>query len=224
VRNGGCFTGNSTVRVESGERRRLSELEVGEKVLAEEGGKLVYSEVLMFLDREERERRRFLRVMTSSGAEVKLTPSHLIMRRVGTGTEAVFAGRLSPGDTLLVRREGSLVEDAVLSIVSLEEEGVFAPLTRSGTLLVDDVLASCYAVIESQSIAHAVFAPIRLYDNAAEALLRFYRLISRPLSSWSGQTLRSKHVHTQIGIHWYPDLFYKFYRNVFGSVLLYEGS
>ena len=45
--------------------------------------------------------------------------------------------------------------------------GAFVPLTRSGTLLVDNVLTSCYASFP-HGISHAVMAPLRWFPQLAE--------------------------------------------------------
>ena len=53
------------------------------------------------------------------------------------------------------------VEEKIESILIEPVEGYVAPMTLSGTLLVDGILASSYAVVHSQSLAHASMAPVR---------------------------------------------------------------
>ena len=74
--------GSSTVITSSGERKRLSDLAVGDSVLASDGdGGLHFSPVLLFLDRDPDEWRRFVEIRTESGHTLTLTPSHLLYAR-----------------------------------------------------------------------------------------------------------------------------------------------
>ncbi|KAL1132703.1 hypothetical protein AAG570_010655 [Ranatra chinensis] len=203
TRSGGCFTGNSTVLVEGGVRRRLSELQVGDRVLSldKATGRMVYSEVILFLDRDESRWRQFLSVETSSGETVRVTPSHLVLRKTLSGVlESVFAGKLAPGDVLMVGSGKNLIETSVERVSVVADQGVFAPLTQTGTIIVDGVLASCYAVVESQSLAHYAFAPVRIYTNAKHSF------------------------HTQVGVHWYAKFLYDLSDYVLPSGMIYRRS
>ncbi|MGH0180226.1 UNVERIFIED_CONTAM: hypothetical protein FKN15_003632 [Acipenser sinensis] len=69
-------------------------------------------------------------------------------------------------------------------------QGAYAPLTQEGTLLVDGVLASCYALNCNQPLAHLSFAPYRAFHA---------------LRSYLTQLGGSQEVgEFQVGMHWYP--------------------
>lgn len=154
-----------------------------------EDGTLAFSPVLMFLHRDPRVSRAFLRLTTASGTTLTLTPSHLIflleaglaLTETPTVRDAlhrggvVLAGRVEAGDFLLVAGEGGVTLEKVVDVSYHVDGGVFAPLTTEGTLVVDGVVASCYAIIDSQAIAHWAFLPVRLYNNLREAVLIMLR-------------------------------------------------
>lgn len=211
VKYGGCFSGNGTVQTSTGEMKKLSEVEIGEYVLAvdQATGKLVYSEVILFLDRNTEERREFLRVHTESGRTLTLTQTHLVLKGNASSPstwETRFAGDLKINETVLIRdfRNISLVEDRVVGVKPILSTGVFAPLTKTGTLIVDGVAVSCYAVIDSQSIAHWSFAPVRFVINIEEGLERLWQIMARPLTGWES----SKKPYPENGEYWYARLLY----------------
>lgn len=168
----GCFSGTSTALTESGERRLLSELRLGERVLSMNSeGKPVYSEVLMFMDRDINQKREFVEIRTERGSKITVTPAHLLLstsllstQNVQRRQKYVFADRIQEGDFLLVNINGSLVPDRVRTVSATLSRGVYAPLTAEGTIVVDNVVASCYALIDSQLVAHLSFMPFRLYN------------------------------------------------------------
>ncbi|NXM35153.1 DHH protein, partial [Oxyruncus cristatus] len=156
IRTGGCFPGHATVTLQSGERRGLADLRRGDWVLgAEPGGRLVPTEVLLFLDRDP-------------------------------GQRASWG--LRPARVLRVSREDGV--------------GVFAPLTSHGTLLVNGVLASCYAVLESHRWAHRAFAPLRLFHGLLSLL---------PARAQAGNG-----TVPEAGMHWYSRLLYRLAGGVLG--------
>lgn len=149
----------------------MSELRLGEKVLSmNKDGQPIFSEVLMFMDRETSQKREFVRIRTENGAEISVTPAHLLLststissQNVQRRNQYVFADRLEEGDFLLVSVNGSLVPQKITKISSQLSRGVYAPLTNEGTIIVDNVVASCYALVDSQFVAHLSFMPIRFY-------------------------------------------------------------
>ena len=72
---------------------------------------------------------------------VTLTASHVVF----TTNSTKYAGDLVPGDTLLHWDGVQMEELEITEIKTSQEPGFWAPLTRSGTLLVNGFLMSCYA-------------------------------------------------------------------------------
>jgi N-acetylneuraminic acid mutarotase len=75
--------------------------------------------------------------------------------------EAAFAEDIRIGDALL--DVASDLPDPVVAIDTLvTRDGLYAPLTRSGRLVVDGILVSCYGTYPSHVVAHAVLWPARV--------------------------------------------------------------
>lgn len=208
------------MRTSTGERKKLSDLRTGEHILAldESTRQFVYSEVLMFLDRNVDERREFLRLHTTFGKTVTLTPAHMVIR--GDVLDSVFAEELSVGDKILVRdSDGQMAVDTILRIQPVLSTGVFAPLTVAGTIVVDDVVASCYAIIDSQTIAHWSFAPLRLAVNLKHGVYRLWQMIGRPVKGWSMPNEVSRESLEYQGTHWYARMLYSVAKYIIPSHL-----
>lgn len=202
------------VTLETGEQKSIRDLRPGERVLASSGsdgsGELVFSEVLTFLDRDPQTRKLFYALQTESGAHLSLTAAHLLFVSQGNCSEGaepapgtlrtVYASDARPGQCLLVS-EGKLGHwssggrlSRIVRVRVRESRGVFAPLTQRGTLVVDGVVASCYAVVDQHSLAHWAFSPLRL------------------IYSWAGTA-----GHHTDGIHWYSQLLHWLGRMVLDS-------
>ncbi|XP_063070408.1 indian hedgehog B protein-like [Engraulis encrasicolus] len=77
-----------------------------------------------------------------------------------------------------------------------EATGAFAPLTQHGTLVVDGVLASCYAVVDQQWLAHWALTPLRLLHG----IVGQFRGMG--VGMWTGTDTGSE-TDTGTGMHWY---------------------
>ena len=248
---GGCFSAFSTVLLEDGTIKRMADVQTGDEVLSvDHQGKLVYSTVLTFLDRQPDVLTRFYVVQTEVGQTLTLTAKHLVYvandDQIGNYNNSTylqydtnmlllnsfrttFAENVDIGSYLLgfqhkpTQRSDYLprAEVARVTRVSVSvERGAFAPLTRTGTVLVDRVLVSCYAQINKPQLAHAVFAPLRFWHDTLDNL---YWLWSKTLNfrsntkslSYSDRNATTNNVNTFAGVHAYAKVLSKI-----GSVVL----
>uniref|UniRef100_A0A8C6WKV8 Desert hedgehog signaling molecule n=1 Tax=Neogobius melanostomus TaxID=47308 RepID=A0A8C6WKV8_9GOBI len=173
-----------------GEQRLLSSLHLGDKVLTLSGtGQLIFSPVILFLHQNSLSWTTFISVETKDGHRLDLTPHHLLFTAPHSGVpyteyQAQFSSRVKVGDYVLIHKLGGQVTPSRIISVSLKESlGVYAPLTDDGTLFVNGILASSYALVEDHKLAHWAFGPIR-------AIFSFNQEVSN--------------------IHWYAQLLYKF--------------
>ncbi|XP_077874154.1 indian hedgehog protein isoform X1 [Ictidomys tridecemlineatus] len=203
AKTGGCFPAGAQVRLESGARVALSAVKPGDRVLAMgEDGNPTFSDVLIFLDREPNRLRAFQVIETQDPPRrLALTPAHLLFT-ADNHTEpvarfrATFASHVQPGQYVLVAGVPGLQPARVAAVSTHVALGAYAPLTRHGTLVVEDVVASCFAAVSDHRLAQLAFWPLRLFPSLA-------------WGSWtSGE-----------GVHWYPQLLYRL-----GRLLLEEGS
>lgn len=172
----------------------------------------MFSEVILFLDYDPQEKKQFLSFKLASGRTLTLTPTHLVLSGRSVNVRTVFAEHIRIGDVLLVSdSNNNIVEDIVVDINGVVRTGVYAPLTQIGTVVVNDVVVSCYATVDSQSLADWAFLPLRVMWNIEGAFARLWSLLSSPLSSWSSNDSNlsvTKSRTIPVGVHWYARFLY----------------
>ncbi|XP_060638566.2 sonic hedgehog protein [Anolis sagrei] len=211
AKSGGCFPGTAWVNLEQGGTKLVRDLHPGDRVLAADlQGRLLYSDFLAFLDQEEPPIRKLFYVIETRSPRTRLllTAAHLLFvastQNNHSQPQPIFASRVQPGQRIYVLGHGGrTLLPAAVHRVSLKEEasGAYAPLTAQGTILINQVLASCYAVIEEHSWAHWAFAPFRV----AHALLAM--LYPAGLSSPALFPATAPE-DAPGGVHWYSHLLY----------------
>ncbi|KAK6492216.1 sonic hedgehog protein A [Huso huso] len=216
AKSGGCFPGSASVILRDGRNKLVKDLNPGDKVLAaDEQGNLVFSDFMMFIDKDPESRRVFYVIETEEPhKQIALTAAHLLFVADSNATadfhsiKAAFASKVKPGQRVFITEGvGSKVKPVAVKRIYLEEyEGSFAPVTAQGTIVVDQVLASCYAVIEEHRWAHWAFAPVRLSYGVASLLFSKDHLITN-------STVQDG------GVHWYSNALYQL-----GTWVLDKGS
>ncbi|KAG9278398.1 tiggy-winkle hedgehog protein [Astyanax mexicanus] len=236
VKAGGCFPGWATVQLEDGGTKPVRDLRVGDRVLAaDEEGRAVFSDFIMFMDEAPRARRQFIVIETAEPVKrLVLTPAHLLFVRSSSSSSssssslmsARFASRVQVGHEVFVtdgiteEGVGRVLQSArVVRVYSteLEHEGAYAPVTVHGTVVVDQVLASCYTAVEQHWLAHSALVPARL-SYAVAAWVRPHWLLGKSATTTNVTTTETEG-HEGSGLHWYARLLTQV-----GSWLLHHGS
>ena len=179
-----CFPPNALVHTHDG-LVQVKDIQLGTRVLAvDANGTLVYSPIIAMLHASEKEVADYVVIRTSSHRQIVLTTTHLIYKAENKNelmskdislqeSSLVFASTVKEGDLIFeATPDGSLQPRRVLSITNKKIRGVYAPLTKEGTIVIDNFAASCYAFINDHHYAHLGFAPLRyLYDMLPSAFI-----------------------------------------------------
>lgn len=151
-----CFPASGTVELESGERKTMSELAIGDRVRV---SPKEFSEVFMFTHRVSHSENSFVNVHIEDSVPITLTPGHYMY----------VNGKLAPARTII---PGDLVELGngntvpVMRVSHSQETGLYNPQTVQGDIIVNGIRASTYTTTVQQPFAHALLAPMRAMFNA----------------------------------------------------------
>ncbi|XP_066936439.1 tiggy-winkle hedgehog protein-like [Clytia hemisphaerica] len=187
-----CFPSNSEVNLQNGSRALIKDIRPGDSVLTmNQNGELKFDEVVMLMHQNKGTLiQNYVQITTDNDKSITISRHHLIFV---SKTQTKYAKDVLTGDLLFTY--DSLTKKAAKSIVThiehdVTQKGMHAPLTKSGTLIVNDVYASCYAMFPSHRVSHAVFW---LWRQVYDFLKYFDFSIGIPSDE----------------IHWYPDVFRK---------------
>ena len=190
ISNENCFPSGAVVKVQNkdGEvrQKKMANLDVGDKVMGwdEKRNRTVFTKVMMFahlaphaVDVE------YLKITLEDESKITLSGNHLVM--VGKQTKAILARKVKPGDIFFSVDENQKISPKkVLAVEKVIGQGLFCPITLSGNVIVDNVLASCYASVEdhvllkglvkisAQNMAHLGLMPMRALHKLRSKWLR----------------------------------------------------
>jgi len=193
-----CFSSRSTVEILGAGTISMADLKVGDYVLT---GTNKFEQVYAFAHRDIQRPSSFLQIYTSgSTVPLEVTGDHLLFLQgvlAPVRADSINVGdaltRLEGGDTAIVER-----------IDSVNGSGIFAPLTKDGSVVVDGIVASTYADILEEGNAswlfshhyiHRSLSPFRLFCNLSPASCTTYHWNGMPqyvhfgiwLSNWVGR-------------------------------------
>lgn len=153
-----CFPSNATVRLSDGTQLRMADLKEGHYVEVASG---VTSKVFMFTHRQRKVTALFVRIYTRSGHRLTLTPGHYLY----SNGRLTAASAVKIGDSLDSEKGVTVVQ----KIEMVSSEGIYAPQTIHGDIIVDGIRVSCYSTAVHPMFAHALLAPIRYLTEVFES-------------------------------------------------------
>lgn len=174
-----CFAGSSLVRTnDARELISMNDLKIGDQVMVDDMG--TFETVYSFAHRQLDALAMFLEIgfAGDQAKDTKLTisPEHLVFLSNGS---VVQASSLQEGDELF-RLAPSTESNAapvgiVTSIREVERRGIFAPFTKSGKIVVNDVVASCYVGFEGSGTMKGMFGlSYHTASHVSESLHRMW--------------------------------------------------
>ncbi|GMS99184.1 hypothetical protein PENTCL1PPCAC_21359, partial [Pristionchus entomophagus] len=166
-----CFSGDMTVRMIDGSTKRMDELTKQDWVLSMHKERLEYVPVKFWLHRVPSQEAEFNVFETEDGKTIKLTDKHYIYKgdcsRVGSGPidfasipkVAVTADELHAGDCLftLEQNKKRMREVRIVRAGKVNQTGIYAPMTSTGRIIVNDVYASCHNIMQANSLDNSFF-------------------------------------------------------------------
>ena len=153
--SGGCFSAMSTVVVQGKGVVPMKDIQVGDMVMVD-GSR--YEPVYAMGHRQEDYLASFLKISTIEES-VEVTPEHLLY--LAKKDLPVRADSIKVGDSLRVH-DG---DRKVTKIEVVEHEGLFDPLTPSGKVMVNGIMASTYIALQAGD-EHVKFGPFKFSHEA----------------------------------------------------------
>jgi hypothetical protein len=168
-----CFPPGAKVQLSHNLTEEIENLQQGDKIITfNSDGKLIDDEVIGFLHFDAERITSYLEIETDSNEEkLLISNNHLIFEKK---TGSMLAKKLNLNDTLLqFGNDGIPIDKKIIGVKKVVIKGAYAPLTRSGTLLVNGKLVSCYANYQNHSLAHKAFGALRLFYDGLPKNMKY---------------------------------------------------
>ena len=169
---GGCYPGSAFIYDSNSQARRMESLQVGDKVLVITKNGIHSDPVITFIHRQPEIVEKFLKIVTKKEKILLITADHLLFMEVMGQATAIPARDVKIGDTVYVRGSHGSEKDLVRSISTVYEKGAYAPVTLSGTILVNDVHTSCYFDVLSHEWSHRAMSIARALHYVSPSMVR----------------------------------------------------
>jgi len=167
---GACFSGNMKVVVQGKGEVAMEALQVGDYVKIGNGED--YERIYAFGHRDPQRFTEFVQLHTKTGTPLEMTGEHLVF--VDGKTNPVRADSIQVGDRLLAKNSDAVVKKITL----VTRNGLYNPLTSSGTIQVNGIAASGYIAFQEENNEYAEFQggiEVMSHHDAAHIAMAPYR-------------------------------------------------
>lgn len=147
-----CFPSSATVQLEDGRVKRMSEIELGDRVMV---GDNEFSDVFMFTHKMADVTNKFVQINTESGNKLELTGGHFLY----VNNKLVPADSVRAGDRVFLANGSA---SRVASVDCTRLGGLYNPQTVQGDIIVNGIRTSTYTKTVQPTTAHAILAPLRI--------------------------------------------------------------
>ena len=177
----------------------MAHLSIGDRVRAYDtkSRRLIYSEVIMFAHRDPGvDQVNYLRIALEDASSIVLSSNHLIMS--GERMKATMARNIKVDHVLFTINEEEVISSRkVVAVEEIIDSGVFCPITKEGNVVVNNILASCYASVNDQAFFHGLFKVSA--QNMAHLGLLPMRVLHKFRLKWVSQSAgKNEFVHPYI--------------------------
>lgn len=140
-----CFAGSEIVALESGETKAISEVKVGDRVLAADSSRrTLFSEVVFVPHGANTDKAFFTHITTTQGRDIKMTHSHILPAGVCESAlplPDVYASAVTVGDCIMTVSG----KEKVSAVETVPGEGLYTIVTKDEYVVVNGIIASPFA-------------------------------------------------------------------------------
>ena len=198
-----CFPSNTIVYTKDAngniKKKQMGDISIGDRVRAcnTKSRRVIYSEVIMFAHRDPGvEQVNYLKIVLEDTSSIVLSSNHLIMS--GERMKATMARNIEVDHMLFtINEEGVISSKKVVAVEEIIDSGVFCPITKEGNVVVNNILASCYASVNDQALFHGLFKVSA--QNIAHLGLLPMRVLHKFRVKWVSQSAgKDQFIHPYI--------------------------
>uniref|UniRef100_A0A914QR55 Uncharacterized protein n=1 Tax=Panagrolaimus davidi TaxID=227884 RepID=A0A914QR55_9BILA len=181
-----CFTGDTLVTSMNGTKIRMDELTVNDWVLTGGENQIGYSKINSWLHRKPKLVTEFIKFTLENGIELKMTKKHYIFKsdclelsspvKVEKAIQnMVYAENVTINDCLFViSPKKKLMKTRISKIEIIKEKGIYSPMTNNGNIIVNDVFASCFNIVQNDVVQITFPTIIKKVSNHLSKILYYF--------------------------------------------------